>query len=147
MYWKIENKNISISIISTHKAKVASGRLSYKQGYNQRCQWYQNLPLDIPKLPSYIQSFIKICDAVFEKNGYKMLILCNVDKDNIKPWNITVYKRDSHYKVVPWYPVNVSKIRTKQKLADILILKGCSWKRIIIVYSIHSVVSYFKSKH
>ena len=24
--------------------------LKSKQGYNQRCQWYQNLPLDIPKL-------------------------------------------------------------------------------------------------
>jgi len=39
-----------ISLDKTRKAKAASGRLSFKGGYNQRCQWYQNLPLDIPKL-------------------------------------------------------------------------------------------------
>ena len=38
------------AITNTRKAKAASGRLSFKWGYNQRCQWYQNLPLDIPKL-------------------------------------------------------------------------------------------------
>ena len=36
--------------IDTRKAKAASGRLSFERGYNQRCQWYQNLPLNIPKL-------------------------------------------------------------------------------------------------
>ena len=39
-----------IEFTNTRKAKAASGRLSFKQGYNQRCQWYQNLLPDIPKL-------------------------------------------------------------------------------------------------
>ena len=30
-------------ITHTRKAKAASGRLSFKQGYNQTCQWYHNL--------------------------------------------------------------------------------------------------------
>ena len=34
----------------TRKAKAASGRLSFERGYNQTCHYYQNLPLDIPKL-------------------------------------------------------------------------------------------------
>ena len=45
-----KDTKLMFEFFSTRKAKAASGRLSFKQGYNQRCQWYQNLLPDIPKL-------------------------------------------------------------------------------------------------
>ena len=44
-----KDTKLMFEFFSTRKAKAA-GRLSFKQGYNQRCQWYQNLLPDIPKL-------------------------------------------------------------------------------------------------
>jgi len=38
------------TILPTRKAKPASGRLSFKLGYNQRCQWSYFLHTAMPKL-------------------------------------------------------------------------------------------------
>ena len=37
-------------IINTRKVAAASSHPSLERGYNQRCQWYQNLQADVPKL-------------------------------------------------------------------------------------------------
>ena len=38
------------TLILTRKVKAASGRLSFKPGYNQRCQWSYFLHTAMPKL-------------------------------------------------------------------------------------------------
>ena len=46
-------KNVGRFWITTFRysqAKAASGRLSFEQGYNHTCHYYQNLHTDIPKL-------------------------------------------------------------------------------------------------
>ena len=55
-------------IINTRKVAAASGHLSLERGYNQRCQWYQNLQTDVPKLhhckvtsKSMVRSWRKVC--------------------------------------------------------------------------------------
>ena len=48
-YVKLENYHHNVFTI-TRKAKAASGRLSFEQGYNQTCQGSQNLRADLPKL-------------------------------------------------------------------------------------------------
>ena len=50
LFFFCRKKRNTFAFYNTRKAKAASGRLSFEQGYNQTCHYYQNLHTEIPKL-------------------------------------------------------------------------------------------------